>query len=451
VPISLRTRRHGIEAVGVGDRVTPTGANGEVWIHYAAPPPPRLSAARLLTQGDGEDLAVLAGSFVLIGPSAVGLAPSYSTTLGMKLPGVVIQAQVLDNLLAGATLVRPLYATAIEVILAVLLGLAIVWLQPRLGTRWFLVLLAAGAAGLCGGAWLAFEGRWLLDASFPLLACAVVAATMAGGGLLASRRAAMATLREREQRLRDLQEELSRVSRQSAMEHLSSALAHELNQPLTAIANYVQACRHLLAEAGATRGRPLELIDKATAQVQRASAIIDGLRDIVERGETARSVEDVNQVIKEAVDSELLVRAAQGVRLRMSLQPALPPVAINRIQIQQVLINLMRNALEAMEASAAPRELGIETGLRDGDVVVAVRDTGPGLAPEVEANLFKPFVSTKERGMGLGLSISRTIIQAHGGQIGAERNPAGGSIFWFTLPTGAPNAPSHPTEAQAAA
>jgi two-component system sensor kinase FixL len=243
----------------------------------------------------------------------------------------------------------------------------------------------------------------------------------------------MAALREREQRLRDLQGELSRVSRQSAMEHLSSALAHELNQPLTAIANYVQACRHLLAEGGERRGRPLELIDKTTAQVARASAIIDGLRDIVERGETTRSVENVNHVIQEAVESELLVRAARGVRLRMALQPALPPVAMNRIQIQQVLINLMRNALESMEA-LTPRELTIETTARDSDVMVSVRDTGPGIPHEIEADLFKPFVSSKERGMGLGLSISRTIVQAHGGQIWAERNASGGSTFRFTLP-----------------
>jgi two-component system sensor kinase FixL len=236
-----------------------------------------------------------------------------------------------------------------------------------------------------------------------------------------------------ERRLQEIQAELMHSSRLSTMGQMASALAHELNQPLTAVINYAQASRRLLgAGAGEDRIRPV--IDKAVEQASRAGQIIRRLRDFLEKGETERRLEDVNKVVEEATALALVGVKDTGVKVQLEVGRDLPNVVIDKIQIQQVVMNLVRNAVEAMEASER-RELAISTArTKDDQVEVAVLDTGPGLAPEVAAQLFQPFVSTKQRGMGLGLSICRTIVEAHGGRLGATARDGGGTAFRFTLP-----------------
>jgi two-component system sensor kinase FixL len=244
-------------------------------------------------------------------------------------------------------------------------------------------------------------------------------------------------LTERQQteaRLQELQSELVHISRLTAMGEMASALAHELNQPLSAIANYMKGSRRLLENSSDDRSALLRnAMDKAAEQALRAGQIIRRLRDFVARGESERRVESVKKLVEEASALALVGAKDLGVRVRFQLDPTVDLVLADKVQIQQVLLNLLRNAVEAMESSQR-RELVISTSSeRDGMIAISVADTGPGIAPEIMSQLFQPFVTNKPHGMGVGLSISRTIVEAHGGQIGVEPNPGGGTIFRFTL------------------
>jgi len=244
-------------------------------------------------------------------------------------------------------------------------------------------------------------------------------------------------LTERQQteaRLQELQSELVHISRLTAMGEMASALAHELNQPLSAIANYMKGSRRLLENSSDDRSALLRnAMDKAAEQALRAGQIIRRLRDFVARGESERRVESVKKLVEEASALALVGAKDLGVRVRFQLDPTVDFVLADKVQIQQVLLNLLRNAVEAMESSQR-RELVISTSSeRDGMIAISVADTGPGIAPEIMSQLFQPFVTNKPHGMGVGLPISRTIVEAHGGQIGVEPNPGGGTIFRFTL------------------
>jgi two-component system, LuxR family, sensor kinase FixL len=244
-------------------------------------------------------------------------------------------------------------------------------------------------------------------------------------------------LTERQQteaRLQELQSELVHISRLTAMGEMASALAHELNQPLSAIANYMKGSRRLLEDSVDDRSALLRnAMDKAAEQALRAGQIIRRLRDFVARGESERRVESVKKLVEEASALALVGAKDQGVRVRFQFDPTVDFVLADKVQIQQVLLNLLRNAVEAMESSQR-RELVISTASgRDEMIAISVADTGPGIAPEIMSQLFQPFVTNKRHGMGVGLSISRTIVEAHGGQIGVEPNPGGGTIFRFTL------------------
>jgi two-component system sensor kinase FixL len=223
------------------------------------------------------------------------------------------------------------------------------------------------------------------------------------------------------------------ISRLTAMGEMASTLAHELNQPLSAIANYMKGSRRLLEGAVDDKSAMMrDAMDKAGEQALRAGQIIRRLRDFVARGESERRVESVKKLVEEASALALVGAKDQGVRVRFTLDPHVDLVLADKVQVQQVLLNLIRNAIEAMEGSER-RELIVGTSGSGELVTISVADTGPGLADEVTAQLFQPFVTTKPHGMGVGLSISRTIIEAHGGRIWAEANPGGGTVFRFTL------------------
>jgi two-component system sensor kinase FixL len=244
-------------------------------------------------------------------------------------------------------------------------------------------------------------------------------------------------LTERQQteaRLHELQAELVHVSRLTAMGEMASALAHELNQPLSAIANYMRGSRRLLeGRSDEETVMVRDAMDKAAEQSLRAGEIIRRLRDFVARGEAERRVESIKKLIEEASALALVGAKDQGVRVTFRLDPSLDLVLADKVQIQQVILNLIRNALEAMERSDR-RELTISTAPEDREMIeIGVSDTGSGIAEDIAAQLFQPFVTTKRHGMGVGLSISRTIIEAHGGKIRAEANPDGGTLFRFTL------------------
>lgn len=238
-----------------------------------------------------------------------------------------------------------------------------------------------------------------------------------------------------ETRLKELQSEVTHMSRYTALGEMASTLAHEINQPLTAISNYLRGCQRLLdrLEAGPT---PMlrEALGKAADQALRAGHIIRRLREFVSRGEGDRRIENLAKLIEDASTLALVGVREAGIAVSFRLDPEAALVLADRIQIQQVLVNLIRNAMEIMMETANERRLEIATvALAEDLVEVSVADSGAGLAPEVAQHLFQPFVTTKRQGMGLGLSICRTIVEAHGGKIWVESRPGGGTVFRFTL------------------
>lgn len=247
-------------------------------------------------------------------------------------------------------------------------------------------------------------------------------------------------LTERQQtllRLQDLQSELAHVGRVSEMGTLASSLAHELNQPLTAVASYCESARDLLRTPadGETMEMIREAMDEAAKQAIRAGQIVRRLRDFMSHGETERRVESLQRLINEANALALVGSREHGIEVKLSLDPAGDLVFVDRIQIQQVLVNLIRNAIDAMIDSAI-RRLSIRTARQEGMTRVSVEDTGSGISDSIADQLFQPFVTSKQSGMGIGLSICRTIVEAHGGRIWFEQLENGGTAFHFTLPLG---------------
>jgi two-component system sensor kinase FixL len=267
---------------------------------------------------------------------------------------------------------------------------------------------------------------------------------------------------EAELRVHDLQSVLAHVQRVSEMGTLATSLAHELNQPLTAIANYVETARDLLEknaenilmirkslddaaiddpsttpglleENAETIAVVREALDECASQSVRAGQIVRRLRDFISRGESERRIESLQRLITEASALALVGAGDQNVEVDVRLDPLADRVLVDRIQIQQVLLNLIRNAIEAMEDSPVRRLLIYSEREASGLIRITVADSGPGLAPDVAKHLFEAFRSTKESGMGLGLSISATIVAAHGGRIWTEPSKLGGTAFHFTV------------------
>jgi len=242
-----------------------------------------------------------------------------------------------------------------------------------------------------------------------------------------------------ESELRDLQAELAHASRLSAMGQMSAAIVHELNQPLTAIGNYMAAAKRLLernddASRAALRGA----LERAGEQAVRGGRIIERLRGFSAQGESAPRPELISPLVREAVELLLVGTRTEGVRIRLPNEMPDLQVLADKIQVQQVLLNLLRNAVEALSGQVR-KEIVLVVAPGSDFVQISIVDTGPGLSQEVKARLFEPFVSTKKSGMGIGLSICHKIITAHDGRLWTEANPLGGTIFHITLPVASPH------------
>jgi two-component system sensor kinase FixL len=240
---------------------------------------------------------------------------------------------------------------------------------------------------------------------------------------------------ESEARLQEVQGELARLARLNELGEMASTLAHELNQPLTAIANYTQGCARLLKDMDAAlASRMREALEETARQSLRAGQIIRHLREFVTRGDTEKKPEDIRGLVEEAGALALMGSRELGVRTIFDFAPGPKTVMVDRIQIQQVLTNLIRNATDAMRG-VERRELSIRSWPDgEGEIVIEVSDTGSGIPDEMAEQLFKPFVTTKPGGMGVGLSISKRIVESHGGELTMCRNESGGTTFRFTLP-----------------
>lgn len=272
--------------------------------------------------------------------------------------------------------------------------------------------------------------RWIWSRGFPIRDAAGRIYRIAGIGQDITER------RQAEEKLRQQQAELAHMARFALAGEMASGLAHELNQPLGAIRTYTETCL-LLIDSGQLEREPLtEIMEKVAAQAQRAGEIIHRLRNLVRKAEPHRSAVDINQLIQEVIRLLEPEARQQEVQIRLELDEVSPVVYADAIQIQQVVLNLVRNAIEAMgELPTEAKELIIRTISVGSDALeVTVSDTGPGLSPEEMEKLFMPFFTTKSTGMGLGLSISKSIIEAHKGNLWATPNPDQGVTFHFTLP-----------------
>jgi len=247
---------------------------------------------------------------------------------------------------------------------------------------------------------------------------------------------------EVEARLQSAQSELTHMSRFSAMGEMASALAHELNQPLAAITNYMNGAKRILARDNVETTLLSEAVEKSAEQAGRAGDIIRRQREFLARGETEKTPTPVAELVEETAGLAFVGAKEHGVEVRFELSPEVDRVFVDRIQIQQVLVNLVRNAIDAL-ATCSHREIVVATRVLDSDMIeFTVADTGIGLPAESAEALFEPFFTTKENGMGVGLSICRTIVESHGGRIWATPNAGVGTVFHFTIPRGA--GPGHP-------
>lgn len=240
--------------------------------------------------------------------------------------------------------------------------------------------------------------------------------------------------KQTEQALRQTEASLAHISRVTTMGELLAGIAHEVNQPLSAIANYAVACLKQLEKISEPRlGEVEKWVRGISEQAGRAAGILSGIRQFVRREEATRAKHDLNELLEEALNLLAFEIQHWHVQLQKDLFHPSPRVEVDRLQIQQVVVNLVRNAIEAMQANdPASRRLVVATRLEPQWAVVEVHDTGTGI--ENPDQLFKPFVTTKPKGMGMGLAVSQTIIRSHGGRIWATPNPQGGAVFCFTIP-----------------
>jgi two-component system sensor kinase FixL len=240
-----------------------------------------------------------------------------------------------------------------------------------------------------------------------------------------------------DQQSENVKTELLHMSRLINMGEIAASLAHELNQPLAALSAYLESATRLLCRSPGERNELMSYaVENATAQAMRAGNVIRRMREFVARGETEKRVESVSNMVKEALALAVVDEEAREVEFEPACDPGADLVLANKTQIQQVLLNLIRNGIESMRDAENRRLRVTSEALANGMITVSVSDTGSGIAPEVAATLFQPFMTTKEYGLGVGLSISRTIVESHGGRLSAEANPGGGTIFRFTLRSG---------------
>jgi two-component system sensor kinase FixL len=218
------------------------------------------------------------------------------------------------------------------------------------------------------------------------------------------------------------------------MGQMAAMIVHELTQPLTAIGNYMAAARNMLDRANPGPASLQTAVERAGEQAGRAIDIIRRLRGFASQGESTPKAEPVPPLVKEAVELLRVGTRTEGVVIAIPEEPPDIAVLADKVQIQQVLLNLLRNAVEAVGGQER-KEVALRFAVQEGSVEISIVDNGPGLAEEVRAKLFQPFVSTKGTGMGIGLSICQKIITAHDGRLWADPNPTGGTIFHLTLPT----------------
>lgn len=238
-----------------------------------------------------------------------------------------------------------------------------------------------------------------------------------------------------EQRVHELQEELIHAARLASLGEITSMVAHEVNQPLSASGTYLEVARELLNSNDENdRAKGMKAIDQADAQIKRVGDTVRRIREFARKKTPELALEDINRIIEEANAIAAVGSKARGIRTTFDLAPQRPEAKVDRIQIQQVVMNLVRNAIDAMTGHDR-RELILQSRLTEADQIeISILDSGPGISEATAMKLFIPFVTTKKDGTGLGLAICRTIVEAHGGKLWHEKSSLGGAAFKFTIP-----------------
>ena len=253
---------------------------------------------------------------------------------------------------------------------------------------------------------------------------------------LTERKRAEAEARESERRYRETQMQLAHANRVATMGQLTASIAHEVNQPIAATVTNAEAALRCLGASRPDLDEVREALGRIVRDGNRAGAVVGRIRALIKGAPRRNERVEINAAIREVIELTRSEAMKNGVVVQTDLDDDLPLVPGDRVELQQVMLNLILNAIEAMSAtSEGPRELLITTGKTESDdVLVAVRDSGPGLAPAALEHLFEAFHTTKPNGLGLGLSICRSIIEAHGGRLWASANSPRGAVFQFTLP-----------------
>jgi len=396
---------------------TAAGDAASVWLGHEAP---ENDIAQVLTRAWIGDMI---GAMVVT-PLLLALRPP------LPLPG---RATMIEATVQGAVAVAMLWLlfrlpAAAEWQLYDLLVLPSIWAAARFGVRGAVVINVVLQIGMVAAFVMVVKDADAVTAyQFRMLVLTL--STLFLGVAVTERRSVEDTLRRR-------QDQLDRCARLSLAGEMAAALAHELNQPLSAALTYSRTAQRLL---DAPVGDPVKLraaMNGAAAQAERAGMIIRTLREFIGRGELNRQPQSLPALVRDSL--ALLEPDCQraGIRVEAMLDRTLPPVLVDAVQVQQVLLNLLRNAIEAMEPVLGPRRqvTVVARPFDPGTVTVEVADSGPGLDQDLVARLFQPFSTTKAAGMGLGLAICRTIIEAHGGRLWLAGNGPGGCTFRFTLP-----------------
>lgn len=365
--------------------------------------------------------------------AAIVTAVTLLTTKGHDLLPVIIENNGFNTTMTAVSTTIWLLSFA---------ALAILWIsRPHtVLDLWLMVVM---------GAWLSdvglsavfdvarFDVGWYAGRIYGFMAASsLLAVLLLETGALYARfvRAIAIEQRERERNLREAQEKLIHLSRVSELGQMVSALAHEVRQPLAAVSSYLRATDQLM-QFGET-GKVQAGLERAAEQAARATQLIDRLRDFVKKGEPIRRNEDLAAAIEEVAALALVGTEGQKIKLELHLHPRAWLASFDKISIQQVLLSLIKNAVEAVRDSAE-RTIVVSTApIEAGMIEIRVTDSGGGIAPEVRARLFQPFVTTKPNGIGVGLSICRSIVEQHGGRIGAAESGSGGATFCFTIPRG---------------
>ena len=375
----------------------------------------------------GVELVVVVGALWLVGTVT---RPGYVLAIALTVVSVLCLTTALSGIIVGDAVSTPVLLLVLTVGAATLLPWGI-W--PQLALQ-----VVATAAIL----WNVHTVRGF-DAAATLPVAVIVGAVVALYGAADAaryhRERQRAEQAEDEVRARKHQGELAHAARLSTLGGMAAGLAHEINQPLGAIVSYARGCARRLRAGEVKPEGLLEIIESIAAQALRAAAVLRRIRDFVRHRELPRERVDLQKLVREALEFAEVEARQLGVGLRVELDPEPLAVEVDRVQIEQVILNLVRNGLDATASGHVnetdPSELVIRTARTTHGAEVTVSDTGPGVSPEVERRLFEPFFTTKRDGLGLGLSISRSIVEAHEGRLWASTNSPRGATFHVELPS----------------